>query len=252
MPTSGRVAQQPVTPFTTPAVGDDLDPAIVVAHDNTTAAAHTAHDADATIHIQASLLADRPTAGSAGRFWFASDTKRIYFDTGAAWVEFAYLPTAGGTVADLTVTNDLIVGDDATITGDLAAGASVLNSLDVTTTARHRGDAGFDVDFGPNTTINAANVANVVTFNWDLGNSQYHPIALPANAAIVLTPPTKSNGRVYRGMILDPNGKIISWTTTVRWLGGAPPSTAMTAGKAFVFVIWYLGATPWGQWALEA
>jgi hypothetical protein len=102
----GLVGQNPVAPFTTPVDGDDLLAAVVVSHDNSTASALTAHDADATIHLQSSTLAARPAAAIAGRKWITTDGLRVYYDTGGAWSEIAYLPLVGGTLSgDITIPN---------------------------------------------------------------------------------------------------------------------------------------------------
>ena len=55
------------------------------------------HDADATIHIQSSALADRPAFGVAGRVWVTTDgTPTAWLDTGAAWVSLSGGGGGGG------------------------------------------------------------------------------------------------------------------------------------------------------------
>lgn len=112
------------------------------------------------------------------------------------------------------------------------------------------GGVGFATDFGPTQTVNVTFASNIATFNWALGNSQYHPTTLTANASITMT--NSSNGRIYRGMIFNPGGYTLTFTDTVRWLGTAFPAQTWTTGKAVTFQIWYLGTTAFGQWQQEA
>jgi hypothetical protein len=126
----GLVGTYPIVPFTTPVNGDDLDAAVVVSHDNTTAAALTSHDADGTIHLQSSTLAARAGAGIVGRKWLTTDGLRVYYDTGAAWSEIDYLcKTAGGTVAGATTFsaaatfNGGIVSTTGAFSGAVSTGA---------------------------------------------------------------------------------------------------------------------------------
>ncbi|MGN6205987.1 hypothetical protein [Humibacter sp.] len=84
--------------FSNPQNGQTGDAAVVLANDNALRATTNAHDADATIHIQSSVLASRPAAGTAGRPWITTDGLRFYMDSGSAWGELAYLPLVGGTL----------------------------------------------------------------------------------------------------------------------------------------------------------
>lgn len=74
--------------FTTPVNGTaPVDADEVLLNDNATVAAYNAHDADATIHVQSSTLAQRPAAGLEGRLWFTSDERKLYYDAGTSWQE---------------------------------------------------------------------------------------------------------------------------------------------------------------------
>ncbi len=86
--------------YTTPVNGGALDAAVVLSNDNSTRVKHNGHDADATIHVQSSDLASRPAAGVAQRLWFTTDEKRLYLDTGSAWVA---LTIAAGDVSSGTL-----------------------------------------------------------------------------------------------------------------------------------------------------
>lgn len=83
--------------------GDDQDADVVRNNDSSLRTGILAHDADAGLHLQSGTLAARPAAGSQGRKWFTTDGARIYYDTGSAWLEAAYLPLVGGTVTGATV-----------------------------------------------------------------------------------------------------------------------------------------------------
>ena len=127
------IGQHSVAAFTSPVNGDPLNATVVVANDNSTRSAYVDHDSDSGIHVQSSLLAARPAAGTAGRKWMTTDTGdvNLWFDTGAAWEEIAYVPSVGGNAATATAlqTSRNINGvafngtADITITAVAAAGS---------------------------------------------------------------------------------------------------------------------------------
>jgi len=105
------VGQHGVAAFTNPSNGDPLNATVVKANDNTVRGAYVDHDNDGGIHVQSSLLASRPSAGTAGRKWLTTDTGsvKLWFDTGSAWEEISYLTAssnlnasnlASGTIPD--------------------------------------------------------------------------------------------------------------------------------------------------------
>ncbi len=98
------VGQHSVAAFTSPVNGDPLNATVVVANDNSTRSAYVDHDSDTGIHVQSSLLAARPAASTAGRKWMTTDTGDVslWFDTGTAWEEIAYVPSVGGNAATAT------------------------------------------------------------------------------------------------------------------------------------------------------
>ena len=120
------VGSHAVAALTSPVNGDPLSATVVLSNDNTVRAAYVTHDADPGIHLQSSTLASRPAFGVAGRKWVTSDGLRVYYDTGAAWAEVAYLSLAGGGVVagsttfslDLTVPSITLSPSFATIAPD--------------------------------------------------------------------------------------------------------------------------------------
>jgi len=109
------VGQHGVATFTTPSNGDALDANVVKGNDNTTRDAYVAHDSDSGIHMQSSLLAARPAAGTVGRKWMTTDTAnvKLFYDNGSAWENLDYLPTAG----NVAIAGDLTVAGTTTLTG---------------------------------------------------------------------------------------------------------------------------------------
>lgn len=69
--------------------------------------------------IQSGLEASRPAFGTAGRIYIATDTMKIYHDTGIAWSAVATANGAGGTVTSVTAGSGL-TGGTVTSTGTLA------------------------------------------------------------------------------------------------------------------------------------
>lgn len=96
------VNQHQLAAFTTPVNGTSpIDATQVTGNDNTTGSTYNLHDADPGIHVQNSVVASRPAAGTAGRLWFTTDELRFYFDNGSSWVNggvTGYLPLSGGTL----------------------------------------------------------------------------------------------------------------------------------------------------------
>ena len=122
------IGQHGVAAFTSPVNGDLLNATVVTGNDNTTRSAYVDHDSDSGIHVQSSLLAARPAAGTAGRKWMTTDTGsvKLWFDTGAAWEEITYLPSTGGTVTGLITATGGVSGN---VTGALTGNASTATTL---------------------------------------------------------------------------------------------------------------------------
>ena len=128
------IGQHGVAAFTSPVNGDLLNATVVTGNDNTTRSAYVDHDSDSGIHVQSSLLAARPAAGTAGRKWMTTDTGavKLWFDTGAAWEEIAYISSTGGTVAGALTVTGLITatgGVSGNVTGAVTGNASTATTL---------------------------------------------------------------------------------------------------------------------------
>lgn len=81
------VSSHQVGVFNRPALGPAVNANDVRGNDNALQKHFSAHDADATIHVQSSEVADRPAAGEEGRVWLTTDPDPVLsFDDGADWV----------------------------------------------------------------------------------------------------------------------------------------------------------------------
>jgi hypothetical protein len=152
------VGQHGVAAFTSPVNGDPLNATVVVANDNATRGAYVDHDSDPDIHVQSSLLASRPAAGTVGRKWMTTDSGavKLWFDTGSAWSEIAYLPSAGGTVAgNVSITGTLGVTGVLTATGGVV-GAVTGNASTATALQTPRAINGVNFDGTAAITVPAA------------------------------------------------------------------------------------------------
>lgn len=135
---SETVGAYQIAAFTSPVDGEVQSASVVLGNDNTVRTGFNNHDLDSGLHFQSSALSQRPAAGTSGRKWFTTDGRRIYYDTGSAWVEAAYLPTTGGSVGgNVAITGDLAV--TGAITGAIAASQITSGTLAVA-----RGGTGVD------------------------------------------------------------------------------------------------------------
>jgi len=150
------VGQHGVAAFTNPSNGDPLNATVVKANDNTVRGAYVDHDNDGGIHVQSSLLASRPSAGTAGRKWLTTDTGsvKLWFDTGSAWEEISYLTAssnlnasnlASGTIPDARFPAVLPAVSGANLT-NLPTASAAAGTLTGTTLASddHRDADGLD------------------------------------------------------------------------------------------------------------
>ena len=118
MPTT--VGSHSVAAFVNPSNGDALDADIVKGNDNTLRTSYVAHDADPGVHLQSSVLASRPAAGTAGRKWLTTDDgPKLWYDTGSVWAEIGYVPSTGtAALTNVTISGSLAVDTTTLVVDD--------------------------------------------------------------------------------------------------------------------------------------
>jgi hypothetical protein len=197
---AGTISQYQQGAFATPINGTSADASVVLSNDNATRAKHNSHDSDATIHVQSSVLASRPGAGTAQRLWVTTDGLRAYLDTGAVWNELDYLSrTAGGTVAGaVTLSSLLTVNADA----QFANLRITANGLAETAT-------------------NATTVINVNTVGYNQGTTQFRDFAV-------------ADGKGANVMYLTGSSKAASFFGNVLVNAGALQALTQSAGTNLI------------------
>lgn len=149
------VSQYQQSTFTSPDDGQPRSADAIRANDEALRAKHNSHDADATIHVQSSLLASRPAAGTAGRLWLTTDSgsRKLWYDTGSAWAVLDFAALDG---ADFT--------GDVSITGALSASASIgtAGALSVTGTTTLSGAVTASSTINGQTISSAANLTGTL------------------------------------------------------------------------------------------
>jgi hypothetical protein len=103
----------------------------------------TVKNAGGAPKISEDTIANRPTAGTAGALFFATDTKVMYRDNGSSWDALAVGGGAAGAVTTLTVTPTVA-------TSGVQKAVTVTGSADTTQTASTEK---IDVDFALNRTV---------------------------------------------------------------------------------------------------
>lgn len=171
------VAQNAQSSFADPQNGQQpIDADQVTANDNALRTKHNLHDADATIHVQGSLYANRPAAGTLGQKWMTTDAGaiRLFRDNGSAWEEIAYVPTTG----DSTITGVLTFSTAPVFTNNqaFAAGVTIATTLGVTGASTLHGVSATDINAsgtlgvsGATTLASTLGVTGAVTMNSTLG-----------------------------------------------------------------------------------
>jgi hypothetical protein len=220
------VGQHGVAAFTNPSNGDPLDATVVKGNDNTLRTAYVAHDDDTGIHVQSSLLASRPAAGTAGRKWLTTDSGdvRLWYDTGSVWVEVAYVRSgASVTLAGLTLTGPLAMGDNLI-------------------------ERPVIKDYGETRTTPSIS-AGTLTLNLENGN--VFGVALNANITTLTIQNPSASGTACSftlAFTADGTPRTVTWGASVKWAGGTAPTLTSTNTKVdiFTFVTWDAGTTWYG------
>jgi len=278
------VGQHGVAAFTNPSNGDPLNATVVKANDNTVRAAYVDHDSDSGIHVQSSVLASRPAAGTVGRKWLTTDTGsvKLWFDTGSAWEEISYLTSSSnlnasnlssGTVPDARFPAVLPAVSGAnltnlpssaaaagTLTGTTLASnvvTSSLTSLGTLTGLTVGGTANFQdntvqrpklQDYGETRTAPTISSGSL-TLNLENGN--VFEVALNANITTftISNPPASGTaGSLTLKLTADGTARTITWGASVKWPGGTAPTLTSTNNKVdvLVFVTMDAGTTYYG------
>lgn len=210
------------------------------------------HDGDATIHLQSSTLANRPTAGTAQRVWVSTDGFRAYLDSGSAWNEFAYLPLVGGTVTGaVVVTAAMTVGSltasaftdsgPATV-GSLTAAAATINA-DATIGGSLTAVAGLftgpvtvqaPATFGTAATVIANNGTVTVPDNVAVGGAQ---ASIRPGAMVTITTGTAQTVMAIGGLgaavvVSGSGGAGVAFTDLVLTAGGGAGVTVIASTTA--------------------
>jgi hypothetical protein len=220
------VGQHGVAAFTNPSNGDPLDATVVKGNDNTLRTAYVAHDDDTGIHVQSSLLASRPAAGTAGRKWLTTDSGdvRLWYDTGSVWVEVAYVRSGVSvTLAGLTLTGPLAMGDNLI-------------------------ERPVIKDYGETRTTPSIS-AGTLTLNLENGN--VFGVALNANITTLTIQNPSASGTACSftlAFTADGTPRTVTWGASVKWAGGTAPTLTSTNTKVdiFTFVTWDAGTTWYG------
>lgn len=275
------VGQHGVAAFTNPSNGDPLDATVVKGNDNTLRTAYVAHDDDPGIHVQSSLLASRPAAGTAGRKWLTTDTGavRLWYDTGSVWEELAYLTSASlnnlnasnltsGTVPDARFPAVLPAVSGANLTNlpaaaagsltgaTLASGvtASSLTSVGTLSSLTMGGQVAMAdnillrpviKDYGETRTTPSIS-AGTLTLNLENGN--VFGVTLNANiTTLTIQNPSASGTACSFTLAFTADGTLrtVTWGASVKWAGGNAPTLTSTNGKVdiFTFATWDAGTT---------
>ena len=272
------VGSHSVAAFTSPSNGDSLDANVVKGNDNSLRAAYVAHDADPGIHIQSSLIASRPAAGTVGRKWLTTDTGnvRLWYDTGSVWEEADYIDGSAlnasnltsGTVPDArfpavlpavsaaNLTN-IPAGAAGTLTGTTLASNVVNSSLTSVGTLASLTMGGQVAmadnillrpvikDYGETRTTPSIS-AGTLTLNLENGN--VFGVSLNANITTLTIQNPSASGTACSftlAFTADGTQRTVTWGASVKWAGGVAPPLTSVNGKVdiFTFVTWDAGTT---------
>lgn len=245
MPTT--VGSYSVASFTSPSNGDALDATVVKGNDNTLRTAYVSHDAEPGIHVQSSLLASRPAAGTAGRKWMTTDAGsiKLWYDNGSTWEELG-ATAAAGTLTGTTLASNVVTSSLTTVgtLGSLTvSGTSTLAAVNMADNTLTRPVI---KDYGETRTTPSIS-SGTLTLNLENGN--VFGVSLNANITTltIQNPPASGTaGSFTLAFTADGTLRTITWGGSVKWSGGVAPTMTSTNGKVdiFTFVTWDAG-TNW-------
>lgn len=170
--TASLVGQYAIGTFASPTNNTTADADTVRGNDNTIATQHNAHDSNSKLHIQQGLFSERPAFGTAGQVYLATDTFRLYVDTGAAWTELRYLVVdASGNAA---------IGGGLSLSGGTPAATGALR-LAVNTGLNWRNNANTADIAVLYTNTNVTHLAGEGRVSFDVNGATYGWLDVPAN-----------------------------------------------------------------------
>jgi hypothetical protein len=108
-------------------------------------------NAGSVVSFQAGVFASRPTAGTAGRFYFATDTNATYYDTGSAW-----LLNEAAVTGDVAIPAGTGTATLATVNSNVGSFGSTTQIPVVTVNAK-----------GLVTAVTTANISGAITLTGD-------------------------------------------------------------------------------------
>ena len=239
MPTT--VGSHSVSAFSSPSNGDALDATVVKGNDNTIRTAYVAHDADPGIHLQSSLLAARPAAGTVGRKWLTTDSGsvKLWYDTGSVWEEISAPAAAAGTLTGTTLASNVVNSSLTSVgtLGSLTMGgqANIADNILLRPVIK---------DYGETRTTPTINVG---TLTLNLENGNVFGVALNANITTLTIQNPSASGTACSftlAFTADGTPRTVTWGASVKWAGGVAPTLTSTNGKVdiFVFVTWDAGS----------
>lgn len=278
------VGSHSVAAFTSPSNGDALDANVVKGNDNTLRTAYVAHDDDPGIHLQSSLLAARPAAGTAGRKWMTTDSGnvRIWHDTGSVWEEVDYIDGSAlnasnltsGTVPDARFPATLPAVSGANLTNLPASAAGTLTGTTLASNVVNSSLTGVgtltSLTVSGTSTLAAVNMADDTltrpvikdygetrttpsissgTLTLNLENGNVFGVSLNASITTLTIQNPSASGTACSftlAFTADGTARTVTWGSSVKWASGNAPTLTATNGKVdiFTFVTWDAG-TNW-------